>query len=530
MLPASPPLAADPTTWGDAARQVGYPLLVKPAATGGGRGLRRVVDESVLIDAVAASLRESVASGAGELAYLERELPDPRHIEVQVASDGQLVLALGDRDCSLQRRHQKVIEEAPAPNLDDATRHALHDHARRIAVAVDLRGIATCEFLLGGDGTLAFLEVNPRLQVEHPVTELVTRLDLVEWQLRLAAGESLPLPEAPNPRGHAVEARVYAEDPAADFFPTPGRLTAVDWPRRPDLRVDAGYGSGDDVPAAYDPLLAKLVAHGSDRAAALATLRDALVNTVIAGLPTNLPWLLALLETEAVRTGRATTRTALTVAMRPPDRTTALLAAIAHTLDRSTATTADPWSAIGPWRLTGETTLMFHGEDWAARVVVRRAAIGWEVDIDGVTIALRWWRDPAGVWTIAGADTIARVAIVEGDGALEVAGAGGRWLLRAGPKATTTSTRRGQTHDGQVRAPLPARVLHIHATVGKPVARGEPLVTLMAMKMELVCAAPVAGVVTAIACRSDQVVATDDLLVELAINDHARSPVLPGAT
>ncbi len=523
LLPASPPLGPDPAAWPDAARDVGYPLLVKPAEAGGGRGLRRVAAETDLVDAVAASRRESAASGAGDLVYLERELPDARHVEVQVAADGHRALALGDRDCSLQRRNQKVIEEAPAPNLPAATRHALHDHARRLAEAVGLRGIATCEFLLGPDGTLAFLEINPRIQVEHPVTELVTGLDLVEWQLRIAAGEPLPLEASPPPRGHALEARLYAEDPAAAFFPAAGRLAVVAWPNRPDLRVDAGYASGDTVPAAYDAMLAKLVAHGPDRERALAALRLALLDTVVAGLPTNLPWLLALLADQAVQAGRATTRTAASVPPTTPDRTTAqrapaLLAAAAHTLDRSDAPSADPWSAIGPFRLAGAATLTFHGDDWEERLAVERTPDAWHVTTAAAATPLRWWRDPAGPWTIAAADLVARLAVVQHpDGLLEIAGHGGRWLLRPGPlpRSSVLSPQSSVLTDGRVRAPLPARVLRVHAKEGDRVARGQPLVTLSAMKMELAVDAPTAGVVASVACHPDQRVAADDLLLTL---------------
>ena len=269
LLPASEPLGDDPDQWKVAASAVGYPLLVKPAEAGGGRGLRFVAGEADLVEAVMASRREGVATGASEVVYLERALLAPRHVEVQVAGDGVRSIAVGDRDCSLQRRHQKVIEEAPAPNIDDQLRQALHEYAQRIAEEVGLRGIATCEFLLGADGTLAFLEVNPRIQVEHPVTELVSGIDLVEWQLLVAAGHPLPVVDT-KPRGHSIEARVYAENPAKGFLPSAGKIAVVDWPVRPDVRVDAGYASGDTMPSTYDPMLAKIVARGATRDAALA--------------------------------------------------------------------------------------------------------------------------------------------------------------------------------------------------------------------------------------------------------------------
>jgi len=521
VLPASLPLEDDPAGWLAAARHVGYPLLVKPAGAGGGRGLRRVAEEAALIGAIEASRRESTAAGAGALVYLERELAGARHVEAQVAAAEGRVLILGDRDCSLQRRSQKVIEEAPAPDIDDETRRRLHDHASEIAAEVGLRGVATCEFLVGGDGTLAFLEVNPRIQVEHPVTEAVTGVDLVAWQLAIAAGGALP-DAVPSPRGHAIEARVYAEDPAAGFFPAPGQLRTVGWPAGPGLRVDAGYATDDVVPAAYDPMLAKIIAHGADRPTALATLRDALLDTLVTGVPTNVPWLIDLLDNAAMADGRATTGTAGDVPPRSAGAVVAdggpsppLLAAIAQTLDRSDRRPDDPWAAIGPFRISGLATLTFHGEGWEAQASIRRAGNAWEVTVSGVTVPLRWWRDAAGVWTIAAGERVLRLAIVERDGGIEVAGHGGRWLVHAGARPTAAVARRERASDGRVRAPLPGKVLALHAATGDRVTRDQPIVTLGAMKMELVCTAPVDGVVERVACQVDQLVTTDDLLVEI---------------
>ena len=349
VLPASPPLGPAPEDWVAAARAVGYPLLVKPVAAGGGRGLRRVAEEAALVAAVLTSAREGEAAGAGQAVYLERELSGPRHIEVQLAADETRVLALGDRDCSVQRRHQKVIEEAPAPNLTPELRRALHTHAEAIADGVGLHGIATCEFLVGADGTIAFLEVNPRIQVEHPVTEAVTGIDLVAWQLRLAAGEPLPDAAPPGPRGHAIEARIYAEDPTRAFLPATGRLTTVAWSFGPGVRVDAGYAGGDVVLSAYDAMLAKVIVAAPDRATALSGLRVALTETIVAGVPTNLPWLLDLLATSAVERGVATTETAAGVPGRSPGHRPAVLGALAHTLDRSRGAGRNPWTAVGPF-------------------------------------------------------------------------------------------------------------------------------------------------------------------------------------
>ena len=523
-LPASLPLGDDPAGWDRAAAQVGFPLLVKPAGAGGGRGMRRVCDAAALAAAVAAARREAAASGAGAVVYLERELTEPRHVEVQVVAEGTAVLVLGDRDCSLQRRHQKVVEEAPAPNLATDARRALHNHATALARAVGLSGVATCEFLLGADGTLAFLEINPRLQVEHPVTELVAGIDLVAWQLRVAAGDGLPAHDAPAPRGHAVEARVYAEDPAADFLPSPGTLRTVAWPVRPDVRVDAGYASGDAVPAAYDPLLAKLIAHGPDRDAALAALRDALDRTVVAGVATNVPWLLAALSHPEMATGRTTTATAARVPTPRPPRTTALAAAVAHALDRPPSD--NPWAAIGPFRLAGTASLAFHGDDeaeaWEERAAVRGDGDRdhWLVRLGDDEQPLRWWRGADGVWSVALGNQVARVAVVEEGDGLEVAGAGGRWRLRAGPLPPTLGRSSGVRGDGRVRAPLPGRVLRVDVTVGDRVAAGTPLVTLSSMKIELACDAPAAGVVRAVHRRPDEQVEAGDVLVELDLDEE----------
>jgi len=514
VLPASPPLDDDADAWLVAAERVGYPLLVKPALAGGGRGLRGAATPAALVEAVAASRRESAASGAGEVVYLERALPEPRHVEVQVAGDGAEAVVLGDRDCSLQRRHQKVIEEAPAPRLSPETRAALHAHALAVARAVGLRGLATCEFLLGADGTLAFLEVNPRLQVEHPVTELVTGLDLVEWQLRLAVGQGMPLAATPVPRGHAIEARVYAEDPARDFLPCPGALAVVAWPSRPDLRVDAGYASGDRIPPDYDSLVAKVIGHGGDRAAALAALGASLRESVVAGVATNLGWLLAALELPAVAEGRITTGTAARVPLPSPARRIALAAAVAHTLDRPPA--ADPWATIGPFRVGGEAGLIFHGDDWEERAVISGQAGRWRVDIGGDVRDLRWWRDEVGVWTVVLGEEVARVACMERDGAIEVAGGGGRWLLQPGPRPPAQREHHAARGDGRVRAPFPSKVLRVPAAAGARVAAGAPLVILSAMKIELVCEAPLAGTVTEVRCREGDQVEAGDVLVELA--------------
>jgi acetyl/propionyl-CoA carboxylase alpha subunit len=517
VLPASPPIGDSPDEWPAMAREIGYPLLVKPAEAGGGRGLRFVAEEASLVSAIHASRRESTSSGAGAVIYLERAMVDPRHIEVQLAADRERIIAVGDRDCSLQRRHQKVIEEAPAPNIDDDIRSNLHDYASRVAKETSLLGIATCEFLLDRDGQIAFLEVNPRIQVEHPVTELVTGVDLVEWQLLIAAGQLLPTDETPQPRGHAIEARIYAEDPFAGFIPTVGRLPLVSWPVRPGIRVDAGYASGDVVPASYDAMLAKVCALGGDRMKALSALSGGLLNTIVAGPPTNIPWLVNLLDHPSVQSGEATTSTAGLVHAAMPLHPLAAIAAVAFLVDRSASPGDDAWSAIGPWRIAGGAELLVHGDDWEERVRVQRSPDGWQATSDAVHAPVHWWRDRTGVLTVASGGEVMRAAVFERDGALEVTGHGGRWLIHPGPRPTAGQAIERRSSDGRIRAPLPASVLGIHVDVGDRVSRGQPLVTLSAMKMEIVCDSPADGVIASISCTVNELVEAEKELVTLRL-------------
>jgi acetyl/propionyl-CoA carboxylase alpha subunit len=286
------------------ADELGFPLLVKAAGGGGGRGMRVVRRVAELDEAREAARREAKAAFGDETVFLERYLQRPRHVEIQLLADAQgTVVALGERECSVQRRHQKVLEEAPSPALDPALRARMSDAAVAFARAVGYRSAGTAEFVLDADGDFFFLELNARIQVEHPVTELVTGLDLVREQLRVAAGERLELPPV-DLRGHAVEVRLYAEDPRT-FLPQGGRIERLRLPA--GIRVDAGVAEGDEINLAYDPLIAKLIAHGPSREEALLRLRDALDETEVAGVVTNLPFLRWLVAHPAVRAGETTT-------------------------------------------------------------------------------------------------------------------------------------------------------------------------------------------------------------------------------
>jgi acetyl-CoA carboxylase biotin carboxylase subunit len=289
----------------DAARALGFPVMVKASAGGGGRGLRRVEDEAALEKALPRARSEARSAFADDRLYLEKALEDPRHIEVQILADGAGGrVHLFERECSIQRRHQKLVEEAPAGRIDPALREALGEAALTAARAVDYEGAGTCEFLVDASGAFYFLEMNTRIQVEHAITEEVTGVDLVQAMIRIAAGESLGLDvDALAIRGHAIEARIYAEDPEKGFLPSPGTVTAWRPPTGPGIRVDTGIEAGDVISVHYDPLLAKLVAWGGDRDQAIDRLRRALDALVLEGPRTTLPFHRWLVRHEAFRAG-----------------------------------------------------------------------------------------------------------------------------------------------------------------------------------------------------------------------------------
>lgn len=354
----------DPAAVVQQAAKVGYPLLVKAAAGGGGKGMRTVQSESELRDAVAAAAREAQAAFADGRVYLEKLLRRPRHVEVQVFGDTHGTLVhLGERECSIQRRHQKIVEESPCPVMTPALRTAMTDAALAAARAVQYTGAGTVEFMLDEDGGFYFLEMNTRLQVEHPVTEWVAGVDLVHAQLRVAAGEPLGFTQADVAlRGHAIEVRLYAEDPATGFLPSPGPIHAVREPQGPGIRLDAGIDGRSVVPVEYDPMLSKLSAWGPDRATAIARLVAALRDTAIVGPRTNIAFLIDVLSHPAFASGAthtgflpehmpqwrapATQRTAAAIAA-----ALALESGTADTDAGASRTQPSPFETLGGWRL-----------------------------------------------------------------------------------------------------------------------------------------------------------------------------------
>ena len=342
------------------AERIGFPVLLKPARGGGGKGMRVVRAAAELTPSLAASRREALAAFGSDALLLERFVERSRHVEVQVVADAHgAVVHLGERECSIQRRHQKVVEETPSPALDAPRRRELCEAGVQAARAAGYRSAGTVEFLMAPDGRFYFLEMNTRLQVEHPVTEAVTGLDIVRLQLEVAAGQPLAVrQEDVAARGHAIECRVYAEDPARDDLPSPGRVLQLVEPSGPGIRVDSGLAAGDLVTVHYDPLLAKLVAWGADRAEAIQRASDALAATVVLGVATNLARLRAIVAHPAFAAGELDTGfiEAHAAELRTPEVPPPLAVAalvLALRLARSRRKAPDPWQSLGPWRLGG---------------------------------------------------------------------------------------------------------------------------------------------------------------------------------
>jgi 3-methylcrotonyl-CoA carboxylase alpha subunit len=543
-----------------AARKVGFPLLIKPTAGGGGKGMRIVREAGELAEALAGARREALKAFGDDRVLLERFVEKGRHVEIQVFADslGNAV-HLFERDCSLQRRHQKVIEEAPAPGLSDATRDAMGAAAVAAARAVGYQGAGTVEFLYDGR-EFFFLEMNTRLQVEHPVTELITGLDLVEWQLRVASGEPLPLPQHEiQHSGHAVEARLYAEDPERGFLPSTGVLARLRLPEGlPGVRVDAGVQQGDEVSVHYDPMIAKLIAWAPDRLGAIDRLRDALEHTAVDGVRTNARFLWEILGADAVRAGDVSTRL-LEQALQPvagvpeAEATDAWLIAAAAAVQRMPGdaagvahAAASPWQAATGFRMNSPATirvalrlgdkahwleikrddknphpgsagplpqagevrspLPFTGE------VARSAGEGdLLIEFDGKThrVALRATNPGHVAGTIDGRPVSASCDVDHDHVVLR------RQCLRFDFQDDTGAEHRASAeHEGHFRAPMPGHVLDVRVTEGDTVKSGAVLMVLEAMKMEHSLMAPWDGLVAAVHVKAgDRVEEGADLLL-----------------
>ncbi|MEV7196393.1 acetyl/propionyl/methylcrotonyl-CoA carboxylase subunit alpha [Streptomyces sp. NPDC093510] len=494
----------------DAAHEIGTPVLLKPSAGGGGKGMRLVRDETLLADEIAAARREARASFGDDTLLVERWVDRPRHIEIQVLADGHgNVVHLGERECSLQRRHQKIIEEAPSVLLDEATRAAMGEAAVQAARSCGYAGAGTVEFIVpGGDpSSYYFMEMNTRLQVEHPVTELVTGLDLVEWQLRVAAGERLPFTQDDvSLTGHAVEARVCAEDPSRGFLPSGGTVLALHEPRGDGVRTDSGLSEGTEVGSLYDPMLSKVIAFGPDRATALRKLRAALADTVTLGVPTNAGFLRRLLAHPSVVAGELDTGLVEREAegLVPdgvPDEVYEAAAAVREAaLEPVGGGWTDPFSVPSGWRLGSTPKPVTHWLKAAGLEPVTHRLRGTDrtvtpdrvhVTLDGVRHTFR----RAGDWL--GRD-------------------GDAWHVQDHDPVAASLT--GAAHAGAdaLTAPMPGTVTVVKVSPGDVVSAGQSLLVVEAMKMEHVISAPHAGTVTELDVTPGTTVAMDQVLAVVA--------------
>jgi 3-methylcrotonyl-CoA carboxylase alpha subunit len=518
--------AQDEATLAAAAERVGFPVLVKASAGGGGRGMRIVRSAGELSAAITSAKREAKAAFGDDRMLIEKFVENPRHIEVQVIGDGHgNLLSLFERECTLQRRHQKVIEEAPSPTLDAVQREAVCAAARKAAAAVDYVGAGTIEFVSNGKDVF-FIEMNTRLQVEHPVTELITGIDLVEWQLRVAFGERLPLSQDQiRLNGHAIEARVYAENPHKNFMPSVGRIRTWHMPEALDgLRVDAGYRAGDAVSPHYDAMLAKVIAWAPNRDAAIERLNRGLEESDVRGIVTNIPFLSALVTHPSVRANAIDTGFIerelknLTPAAPPPhdlELGAAVAAILGEEAKAARAQAHSPWLNSG-WMPVGRRQRVFtfrHGPAGEHKVSLQYGNGPATLGIGEREIAFTSVPNAAGGFdlTLHGMKSQI-VAIVEGQ-ELYLRTRNGRFDLHwVDPFGGDDEEQVGED---KIIAPLPGTVVALLAEVGAKLEKGAPILTLEVMKMEQTLRAPFAGVLTAIKCKVGDIVGEGVELAEV---------------
>ena len=513
------------------AEDVGFPVLVKPSAGGGGKGMRLVERAEDLPAALASARREAASSFGDDTLFLERFVLRPRHIEVQVLADQHgNVIHLGERECSLQRRHQKVIEEAPSPLLDEQTRTRIGDAACATARSVDYTGAGTVEFIVSADSPdeFFFMEMNTRLQVEHPVTEMVTGLDLVEWQVRVAAGEALTITQDDIAlTGHAIETRVYAEDPGRGFLPTGGTVVGLREPIGDGVRIDSGLAVGTVVGSNYDPMLSKVIAYAPDRVSALRTLDRALSETAVLGVVTNIEFARFLLADDDVRAGKLDTglldrRVDSFVPASVPANSLIAAAAVAW-LDTWNGADTDIWSSPTGWRVgqdepftvrlstgDGAVHVSIIGTPGSAKVTVgeeapRSLTAQASVDtittvVDGIRDTARFAREEAATW---------------------ISNSHGTWSVRA---VSEPSVRADDTHSGdaEILSPMPGSIIAISVTQGENVSAGAAVVVVEAMKMEHTLTTPIDGTVELAVSVGEQV-RVDQVLARVVPNEEAEA-------
>jgi 3-methylcrotonyl-CoA carboxylase alpha subunit len=514
------------------AERIGFPVLIKASAGGGGRGMRIVENAADFAAALEGASREARAAFGDDRMLIEKYLSAARHVEFQIFADQHgNAIHLGERDCSIQRRHQKVIEEAPAPLLDPACRQQMGKAAVSAARAVGYVGAGTVEFVVAAPD-FYFIEMNTRLQVEHPVTEAVTGLDLVEWQLRAAAGEKLPLTQKEIvTQGHAIEARLYAEDPERGFLPQTGRLHGLKFPFDAIARVDTGVVEGDAITPFYDALVAKIIVWGESRDAAVARLRRALGETAVLGVATNLSFLSRLaadpdFAAAEIDTGFIERHRATLLPPRPPAPDPALSAAALVRLSarRSGATAAaarsedrhSPWARTDGWSPGGAIDQSLVFRDGAAERVLTAAAgaTGWRLQLGEREVEVAGGRAEDGALAIDLDGVRRRMTVFEEGPAVTIFLDGESWrLVEIDPLAARSGE---DPAGGRLTSPLPGRVIRLLVEAGSKVRRGEPLLIIEAMKMEHTIAAPADGVVAAVGCAVGDLVEEGAELIALA--------------
>jgi 3-methylcrotonyl-CoA carboxylase alpha subunit len=493
------------------AARIGFPVLIKPSAGGGGKGMKVVPEKPSFAAALEAAKRESKSAFGDDRVLIERYLERPRHIEMQVFGDTHgNVVHLFERDCSVQRRHQKILEEAPAPGITTSKRNEIGAAAVAAAKAIAYTGAGTVEFIAEQDGHFYFMEMNTRLQVEHPVTEMITGLDLVEWQLRVAAGEALPSSQEKLAfRGHAIEARIYAEDPDRDFLPATGRIVHLSFPQQnANTRIDTGVEPGAEITPWYDPMIAKLIVRGSSRSSALARLRQALAETEVAGVTTNVAFLRRVAASRAFAAGELDTglieRNRDDLFLKEPLGNELLAAAAfaeiaeeeraARERAAASADPYSPWNNVDGWRLNEDSHHDFVFLDGEGRHSVRLVFLesGLRITVNGKSHALSGERLPDGRLLVR-LDSHAFKARAVRDGR--------DWHVFCDGDYRRLSLKQelagldADVRAGSLAAPMPGKIIQVMIEAGAKVTKGQPLLILEAMKMEHTITAPADGVV-----------------------------------
>ncbi len=527
----------DPGLLAAEAKKIGFPVLIKASAGGGGRGMRIVRAANEFAGALESARREARNAFGDERMLIEKYLIQPRHIEIQVFGDVEgNVIHLFERDCSVQRRHQKVIEEAPAPGISDQRRAEIGAAAVAAATAIGYVGAGTVEFIADQSGAFYFMEMNTRLQVEHPVTEMIVGQDLVEWQIRVAAGERLPLEQDDIVlHGHAFEARLYAEDAARDFLPQTGRLAYLSFPAPGrHLRIDTGVRAGDNVSIYYDPMIAKLIVWDRDRPAALRRLRKALAETKIVGVTTNVGFLSAITGHRAFEAGGVDTgfierhATDLFPAPAQADDETLILALLALLLERKEQAREDaryspdpysPWHFRNGWRLNDDSHHVFRLKDGDREIalMVHYRCEGYVIDLPSGPVAAQGAKAPSGE-IIADIDgrRISGTVVLDGQEVTVIGPSATHRLTLIDPVTTLADE---DSLGGGLVAPMPGKIIQIMVEEGGEVVKGTPLMVLEAMKMEHTIAAPADGIVQQLRFRVGDQVDEGAELIAFAIEE-----------